>query len=207
MLLRKKIYIGETNKGVVYYNTRTGEILSSEKSKLINTEKAGNYNKYIPLIISLLILFGSLGITAISFGIYNKTILGILVLLWILEFLGMLILVEQALYKHVKIGEITTKKEFLIAANGNLIWNNFGDKKITIGKKIYIWIITSIIGASGFLPILIINIVVHSFGSPIKSEIVMYSLMGIMPAVMVIGIFQNNPIRFIKAVENVRKNK
>lgn len=31
MLLRKKIYIGETNKGVVYYNTRTGEILSSEK--------------------------------------------------------------------------------------------------------------------------------------------------------------------------------
>lgn len=189
------------------YNTRTGEILSSEKSKLINTEKAGNYNKYIPLIISLLILFGSLGITAISFGIYNKTILGILVLLWILEFLGMLILVEQALYKHVKIGEITTKKEFLIAANGNLIWNNFGDKKITIGKKIYIWIITSIIGASGFLPILIINIVVHSFGSPIKSEIVMYSLMGIMPAVMVIGIFQNNPIRFIKAVENVRKNK
>lgn len=135
MLLRKKIYIGETNKGVVYYNTRTGEILSSEKSKLINTEKAGNYNKYIPLIISLLILFGSLGITAISFGIYNKTILGILVLLWILEFLGMLILVEQALYKHVKIGEITTKKEFLIAANGNLIWNNFGDKKITIGKK------------------------------------------------------------------------
>lgn len=207
MLLRKKIYIGETNKGVVYYNTRTGEILSSEKSKLINTEKAGNYNKYIPLIISLLILFGSLGITAISFGIYNKTILGILVLLWILEFLGMLILVEQALYKHVKIGEITTKKEFLIAANGNLIWNNFGDKKITIGKKIYIWIITSIIGAIGFLPILIINIVVHSFGSPIKSEIVMYSLMGIMPAVMVIGIFQNNPIRFIKAVENVRKNK
>ncbi len=207
MLLRKKIYIGETNKGVVYYNTRTGEILSSEKSKLINTEKAGNYNKYIPLIISLLILFGSLGITAISFGIYNKTILGILVLLWILEFLGMLILVEQALYKHVKIGEITTKKEFLIAANGNLIWNNFGDKKITIGKKIYIWIITSIIGASGFLPILIINIVVHSFGSPIKSENVMYSLMGIMPAVMVIGIFQNNPIRFIKAVENVRKNK
>lgn len=55
--------------------------------------------------------------------------------MWILEFLGMLILVEQALYKHVKIGEITTKKEFLIAANGNLIWNNFGDKKITIGKK------------------------------------------------------------------------
>ncbi|HFE9156928.1 hypothetical protein HK297_02460 [Streptococcus agalactiae] len=35
----------------------------------------------------------------------------------------------------------------------------------------------------------------------------MFSLIGLMPAVMVIGIFQNNPIRFFKAVEEVRSNK
>ncbi|HEO4656782.1 TPA: hypothetical protein VA023_001431 [Streptococcus agalactiae] len=41
MILRKKIYIGETSQGVIYYDTQTGEILAANKSNLLNTEKSG----------------------------------------------------------------------------------------------------------------------------------------------------------------------
>ena len=49
MFLRKKIYICETSNGVIYYNTKTGEILlSANKSKLLNTEESGQLNKIFP---------------------------------------------------------------------------------------------------------------------------------------------------------------
>ncbi|HEM9623297.1 hypothetical protein U5S90_09230 [Streptococcus agalactiae] len=202
----KKIYIGETSQGVIYYDTQTGEILAANKSNLLNTEKSGQLNKFIPYLIVLFLSFGSLGITSFSFGEYNKTILMILIVLWVLEFIGMVILLEQALYKYVKHTVSSTKKEFKIAADGNLMWNNFGDKRVTRGKKIWAWIITTIVTLCGFSPILIINIIINSMGKSIRSEIVMFSLIGLMPAVMVIGVFQNNPIRFFKAVEEVRNN-
>ena len=87
------------------------------------------------------------------------------------------------------------------------MWNNFSDKKVTIKKKIISWFMVFLVGICGFSPILIINIIINSMGKSIRSEIVMFSLIGLMPAVMVIGIFQNNPIRFFKAVEEVRSNK
>lgn len=151
--------------------------------------------------------FGGLGITSFSFGEYNKTILIILIVLWVLEFIGMVILLEQTLYKYVKLVVSSTKKEFQIAANGNLFWNNFGDKKITLGKKIWAWIMTTIVVMSGFSPIMIALMITNSIGKSIKSEIIGFSMIGIMPAIMVILIFQNNPIRFLKAVEEVRSNK
>ncbi|MTC89867.1 hypothetical protein GKS17_06155 [Streptococcus uberis] len=201
------MYIGETSRGVIYYDTQTGEILAANKSNLLNTEKSGQLNKLIPYLIVLFLSFGGLGITSFSFGEYNKTILIILIVLWVLEFIGMVILLEQALYKYVKLAVSSTKKEFQIAANGNLIWNNFGDKKITLGKKIWAWIMTTIVVMSGFSPIMIALMITNSIGKSIKSEIIGFSMIGIMPAIMVIFIFQNNPIRFFKAVEEVRSNK
>ncbi|HFQ9029474.1 TPA: hypothetical protein ACHTLW_002143 [Streptococcus agalactiae] len=135
MILRKKIYIGETSQGVIYYDTQTGEILSANKSNLLNTEKSEQLNKFIPYLIALFLSFGGLGITSFSFGEYNKTILMIFIVLWVLEFIGMVILLERALYKYVKHAVSSTKKEFQIAASGNLFWNNFGDKRVTRGKK------------------------------------------------------------------------
>ncbi|HFI1051276.1 TPA: hypothetical protein ACGPFA_001027 [Streptococcus agalactiae] len=207
MFLRKKIYIGETSNGVIYYNTKTGEILSANKSNLLSTEKSEQLNKFIPYLIVLFLSFGGLGITSFSFGEYNKTILMILIVLWVLEFIGMVILLEQALYKYVKHAVSSTKKEFQIAANENLFWNNFGDKRVTRGKKIWAWIITTIVTLCGFSPIMISKIINNLIGTNIKSEIVGFSMIGIMPAIMVIFIFQNNPIRFFKAVEEVRSNK
>ncbi|EPU21743.1 hypothetical protein SAG0135_04130 [Streptococcus agalactiae LMG 14609] len=207
MILRKKIYIGETSQGVIYYDTQTGEILAANKSNLLNTEKSEQLNKLIPYLIVLFLSFGSLGITSFSFGEYNKTILMILIVLWVLELIGMVMLLEQALYKYVKHTVSSTKKEFKIAADGNLMWNNFGDKRVTRGKKIWAWIITTIVTLCGFSPIMISKIINNLIGTNIKSEIVGFSMIGIMPAIMVIFIFQNNPIRFFKAVEEVRSNK
>ncbi|MCK1254907.1 hypothetical protein MX101_02090 [Streptococcus uberis] len=135
MILRKKIYIGETSQRVIYYDTQTGEILAANKSKLLNTEESGQLNKFIPYLIGLFMLFGSLGITSFSFGEYNYTILMLLIILWVMEFFGMVILLERALYKDVNHMVKASKKEFKIAADGNLMWNNFSDKKVTIKKK------------------------------------------------------------------------
>ncbi len=54
---------------------------------------------------------------------------------------------------------------------------------------------------------MISKIINNLIGTNIKSEIVGFSMIGIMPAIMVIFIFQNNPIRFFKAVEEVRSIK
>ncbi|PNY18934.1 DUF4176 domain-containing protein [Streptococcus parauberis] len=62
---------------------------------------------------------------------------------------------------------------------------------------------TTIIGLSGFSPIMITIMVINSLGKLIHSEIVMFSIIGILPAALVIFVFQNNPIRFFKAVEKV----
>lgn len=58
-----------------------------------------------------------------------------------------------------------------------------------------------------FSPILILKISNNMIGTHIGSEMIMVSLIGILPAASVISIFQNNPIRFFKAVEEVRSNK
>ncbi|WP_410530997.1 hypothetical protein QN328_04750 [Streptococcus agalactiae] len=47
----------------------------------------------------------------------------------------MVILLERALYKDVNHMVKASKKEFKIAADGNLMWNNFSDKKVTIKKN------------------------------------------------------------------------
>lgn len=61
MLLRKIIYIGESGEGTVYFDTERNLALSAPKSKLLNTEAAGMTNRFIPVLVGLLILGGGAG--------------------------------------------------------------------------------------------------------------------------------------------------
>ena len=51
---RRRVFIGECNGQAVYYDQKTGEALAAPKSKLLNTEKAGETNSFI---LELVVLF------------------------------------------------------------------------------------------------------------------------------------------------------
>ena len=57
-------------------------------------------------------------------------------------------------------------------------------------------------------PILVISILVFNMiGTPIGSEIITLSFMGILPAAAVLLLWQNNMVRWFMAVERYRKNR
>ena len=57
---RRRVFIGECDGQAVYYDQKTGEALAAPKSKLLNTEKAGETNSFIPELVILLLAGGPL---------------------------------------------------------------------------------------------------------------------------------------------------
>lgn len=53
---RRRVFIGECNGQAVYYDQKTGEALAAPKSKLLNTEKAGETNSFIPELVVLFLV-------------------------------------------------------------------------------------------------------------------------------------------------------
>lgn len=138
MLLRRIIYIGESGDGAVYFDTKHNLALVASKSQLLNTEKAGVTNRFIPILVGILILGGGTGFFTVANpfgGRYSYATLLFLVSAWLFEFIGMIGLLERALYKNVRHAIPTTPQNFRIAVYNNLFWNNFSDKKATSGKK------------------------------------------------------------------------
>ena len=142
-------------------------------------------------------------------GTYSYGTLIYFLLIWLLEVILLLVIVERALYKNVSLAQPTSKENFRRAVNSNLFWSNFSDKKITLGKKLFAWIFTVFMALMGLIgPILVISILVFNMiGTPIGSEIITLSFMGILPAVAVLLLWQNNMVRWFMAVERYRKNR
>ena len=142
-------------------------------------------------------------------GIYSYGTLIYFLLIWLLEVMLLLVIVERALYKNVALAQPTSKDNFRKAANSNLFWNNFSDKKVTPGKKLFAWFFTvfmAVIGLAG--PISVLSMLVFKMmGTPICSEIFPLSLMGILPAAAALLLWQNNMIRWLKAVERYRNSR
>lgn len=213
-IFRKIIYIGESNGKAIYIDTDNPTVaLEAPKSPLLSTDKARNNGTYIA--ITLFVISTISGImkffpaTRFLAGKYSLGTLVYFVLFWIFECVLLLILTEKALYKNVKQLHPTSKENFRNAVNSNLIWNNFTNKKITLTKKIIVWIFTIFIGGLGIVsPILVIYILFSNMiGKPIGSEIFMLSFLGILIGGSGVSIWQNNFIRWFNTVENYRKKK
>ena len=114
-LRRRRVFIGECDGQAVYYDQKTGEALAAPKSVLLNTEGARKTNAYTPKLVIFFMaggpgLFGLLGV--MSIGTYNWTSLIFILLFWFSEFLFLVALLEQALYKNVRKTQPTTEKIF-----------------------------------------------------------------------------------------------
>ena len=112
---RRRVFIGECNGQAVYYDQKTGEALAAPKSKLLNTEKAGETNSFIPELVILLLAGGPAisGFFSLKFiGVYNWFSLACILLFWLMQFSLLVAILERALYKNVRKAQPTTEKVF-----------------------------------------------------------------------------------------------
>ena len=214
MFFRKVIYIGESEGQAIYIHVdEPRNPLSAPKSKLLNTDAARGNRKHIILSICTLLAVSSImqffPETRFFTGVYSYGTLIYFLLIWLLEVMLLLVIVERALYKNVALAQPTSKDNFRKAANSNLFWNNFSDKKVTLGKKLIAWVFTVFMAVMGLAgPISILSmLVLKMMGTPIGSELLLLSLIGILPAVAALLLWQNNMIRWLKAVERYRNSR
>ncbi|WP_167630349.1 hypothetical protein [Listeria valentina] len=212
--MKKIIYIGETAGYTVYFDRKRKQILKSKKSQWLSNKKTRNNSKVIILILIAIILGGSVltffGKDQFFTGEYTIGMLFFLILFWIFEFSFLATLTHRILYKDIKNAEKATKKEFRNAVQNNNIWNIFNNKKVTITKKIFAWILTLLFLSMtmGFFFILFkINEQGSFLGSPIGSELIPLSLFGILPYIAFYLVWQNNLIGWFNVVGSYQKRK
>ena len=214
MFFRKVVYIGESEGQTIYVHIdEPRNPLAAPKSKFLDTEASRGNRKHIVWLICGLLGFSSIlqlfPATRFFTGVYSYGTLIYFLLTWLLEAILLLVVVERALYKNVALVQPTSKENFRRAVNSNLFWNNFSDKKVTLGKKLIAWVFTVFMAVMGLAgPISILSmLVLKMMETPIGSEIFPFSLMGILPAVAALLLWQNNMIRWLKAVERYRNSR
>ena len=130
-LWRRRVFIGECNGQAVYYDQKTGEALAAPKSRLLNTEKAGDTNSFIPDLVILLLAGGPAvsGFFSLKFvGVYNWFSLACILLFWLMQFFSLVALLERALYKNVA-KHSRRREAFYYAASHNLFVKNQFDPR------------------------------------------------------------------------------
>ena len=212
--MRKIIYIGQGCQQSVYYNTRTREALVADKSALLNTEGARKSNRaIIPLMFAIVflgIIGGLVAIPAFSDFRYNSGMTKFFITGLMFVFFGSMWMLEIALYKNVKYVRGATKQQFVEAVDSNLFWENFDVKKASIGKFLaFLAVILLLLFATVITFIAFIPGIIDSFEreAPFELQIITSPLIGILPAVFYLFLFQNNPIRWLLAVRKYEQGK
>lgn len=205
---RRRVFIGECDGQAVYYDQKTREALAAPKSVLLNTEGARKTNAYIPELVVFFMaggpgLFGLLGV--MSIGTYNWTSLIFILLFWFSEFLFLVALLEQALYKNVRKAQPTTEKIFHYAASHNLMIgeDNFDPAKLS--TKIFRFVRFLIIATNIYL-FYVFYSCTQKFGQEIElgNE---FWMGGLLFYVLVLMYNQNNPVRFVKIMKLYSQGK
>ena len=192
---RRRVFIGECDGQAVYYDQKTGEALAAPKSRLLNTEKAGDTNSFIPELVILLLAGGPAisGFFSLKFiGVYNWFSLACIFLFWLMQFFSLVALLERALYKNVRKGQPTTEKAFYYAASHNLfVKNQFDPRQLGTLAFRFVRFAVNIVSIYYFLYFLTLPL---KFGQPINEGYGLW-FAGLLFFVIFLMYNQNNPVR------------
>ena len=140
----------------------------------------------------------------------NERMIPIILLAIFLVFVGSTYMLEKALYKNVRSTVLASEEQFKDAVNGSLIWEGFSDKKATFGKIFFFLFIilillfcVGIVGMFG-IPGMLIPYYDHDW---FDLSLLFSPLAGVLPAAVVISLFQNNPIRWLLAVRKFERGQ
>lgn len=205
---RRRVFIGECNGQAVYYDQKTGEALAAPKSRLLNTEKAGETNSFIPELVILLLVGGPAisGFFSLKFiGVYNWFSLACIFLFWLLQFSFLVAILERALYKNVRKAQPTTEKVFFFAASHNLfVKNQFDPRQLSALPYRFARFVVNIVSIYYFLYFLILPL---KFGQPIGDEGYGLWFAGLLFFSVFLLYNQNNPVRFVKIMRLYSQGK
>ena len=197
-LRRRRVFIGECDGQAVYYDQKTGEALAAPKSRLLNTEKAGDTNSFIPQLVILLLAGGPAisGFFSLKFiGVYNWFSLACIFLFWLMQFFSLVALLERALYKNVRKAQPTTEKVFYYAASHNLfVKNQFDPRQLSALPFRFVRYLINIVSIYYFLYFLTLP---RKFGRPIDEGYGLW-FAGMLFFVIFLMYNQNNAVRFVK---------
>ena len=204
---RRRVFIGECNGQAVYYDQKTGEALAAPKSRLLNTEKAGDTNAFIPDLVILLLAGGPAisGFFSLKFiGVYNWFSLACIFLFWLMQFSLLVAILERALYKNVRKAQPTTEKVFYYAASHNLlVKNQFDPRQLGTLAFRFVRFAVNIVSIYYFLYFLTLPL---KFGQPINEGYGLW-FAGLLFFVIFLMYNQNNPVRFVKIMRLYSQGK
>ena len=204
---RRRVFIGECDGQAVYYDQKTGEALAAPKSRLLNTEKAGDTNSFIPDLVILLLAGGPAisGFFSLKFiGVYNWFSLACIFLFWLMQFFSLVALLERALYKNVRKAQPTTEKVFYYAAAHNLlVKNQFDPRQLGTLAFRFVRFAVNIVSIYYFLYFLTLPL---KFGQPINEGYGLW-FAGLLFFVIFLMYNQNNPVRFVKIMRLYSQEK
>ena len=207
-LRRRRVFIGECDGQAVYYDQKTREALAAPKSRLLNTEKAGDTNAFIPQLVILLLAGGPAisGFFSLKFiGVYNWFSLACIFLFWLMQFFSLVALLERALYKNVRKAQPTTEKVFFFAASHNLfVKNQFEPRQLSALPYRFARFVVNIVSIYYFLYFLILPL---KFGQPIGDEGYGLWFAGLLFFSVFLLYNQNNPVRFVKIMRLYSQGK
>ena len=189
-LRRRRVFIGECDGQAVYYDQKTGEALAAPKSRLLNTEKAGDTNAFIPDLVILLLAGGPAisGFFSLKFvGVYNWFSLACILL-----------------FKNVHKAQPTTEKVFYYAASHNLlVKNQFDPRQLGTLAFRFVRFAVNIVSIYYFLYFLTLPL---KFGQPINEGYGLW-FAGLLFFVIFLMYNQNNPVRFVKIMRLYSQGK
>ena len=204
---RRRVFIGECDGQAVYYDQKTGEALAAPKSRLLNTEKAGDTNAFIPQLVILLLAGGPAisGFFSLKFiGVYNWFSLACIFLFWLMQFFSLVALLERALYKNVRKARPTTEKVFYYAASHNLfVKNQFDPRQLSALPFRFARFAVNIVSIFYFLYFLTLPL---KFGQPFNESYLLW-LAGVLFFTIFLMYNQNNAVRFVKIMRLYSQGK
>ena len=174
---------------------------------MLNTEKAGETNAFIPDLVILLLAGGPAisGFFSLKFiGVYNWFSLACIFLFWLMQFFSLVALLERALYKNVRKAQPTTEKVFYYAASHNLlVKNQFDPRQLGTLAFRFVRFAVNIVSIYYFLYFLTLPL---KFGQPINEGYGLW-FAGMLFFTIFLMYNQNNPVRFVKVMRLYSQGK